>query len=199
MPSSLSTPSFGITEIEKELERIDEEFLSTPSLGITATLCRSVGPPSSSSFQLPLSGSQYILKTISTISVTQSFNSLSRDHTPQFPRARLIARSVSFNSLSRDHLAREMWLAKLFDDYFFQLPLSGSRGGSRVLQDSPGAFNFQLPLSGSQRFRFPHRNGEVLKLSTPSLGITFADYAVPGMRFGYVPFNSLSRDHTNSQ
>ena len=57
MPSSLSTPSLGITEIEKELERIDEEFLSTPSLGITIHFEDDIYNFCYAIFQLPLSGS----------------------------------------------------------------------------------------------------------------------------------------------
>ena len=65
-----------------------------------------------------------------------------------------------------------MWLAKLFDDYFFQLPLSGSLLGVVLIAVAIMLNSiFQLPLSGPQRsVKFRMRSIDCL--STPSLGIT---------------------------
>ena len=124
--------------------------------------------------------------------------------------------SQTFNSLSRDHFSNGSWIVALPSGRYFQLPLSGSRVADRVshlLRHHP---IFQLPLSGSPpAHRASSHTPQVL--STPSLGITAAlkgtglalmtaGFQLPlsGSHLIEYPrqpsnvstaFNSLSRDH----
>ena len=100
-----------------------------------------------------------------------SFNSLSRDHVEGSSVLRPCARNFAFNSLSRDH----------------------SRSKDRGI--ASGGRRFQLPLSGSQTPIITGPPKEVLKLSTPSLGITCVPPTSSESRCGCSTFNSLSRDH----
>jgi len=79
--------------------------LSTPSLGITSGGSLLMLAKSTSSFQLPLSGSQrHLQRRLVSVQEAIPFNSLSRDHL--LVRARMIRLAMlssTFNSLSRDH------------------------------------------------------------------------------------------------
>ena len=97
-------------------------------------------------FQLPLSGSPGSARSSSTPRTSTSFNSLSRDH--QFPRARLIARSVSFNSLSRDHRTLPSGVMMLLLIVPFN-SLSRDHIRGECINNHLFEVNFQLPLSGS--------------------------------------------------
>ena len=199
-PSSLSTPSLGITIVlESHWTVVKYRSLSTPSLGITREVNRQACRDSEealSHFQLPLSGSltgrDGMEQESSTIKRT--FNSLSRDH--------------KFEKFVSDCRASG-----------FQLPLSGSLDEARTLP-SP-THSLSTPSLG---ITLAHVSPLVLiiaGLSTPSLGITFTTTAsmrgpnlqnhllsTPSLgitrphhrahRYAAPPtytFNSLSRDH----
>jgi len=155
-PSSLSTPSLGITIVlESHWTVVKYRSLSTPSLGITREVNRQACRDSEealSHFQLPLSGSltgrDGMEQESSTIKRT--FNSLSRDH--------------KFEKFVSDCRASG-----------FQLPLSGSLDEARTLP-SP-THSLSTPSLG---ITLAHVSPLVLiiaGLSTPSLGITFTTTA----------------------
>ena len=79
----LSTPSLGITRVERTLAETPPPQLSTPSLGITVQKLRFLSDYHPDDFQLPLSGSLENYPTPRSWSrLNATFNSLSRDHVP---------------------------------------------------------------------------------------------------------------------
>jgi hypothetical protein len=122
---------------------------------------------------------------------------------------------AAFSSLSRDNLApQELGPGRGCTD--FQLPLSGSLGGSCGLLKKGDEIVFQLPLSGSPRRAEDFMNAAVNDFQLPLSGspcpgdqdvdkIRIDDFQLPlsgsqelpaaraeGPAY---PFNSLSRDH----
>ena len=146
----LSTPSLGITcrlRLRQKLTRI--AHLSTPSLGITVLGPRSPSPqPGPQLFQLPLSGSppDRGAAALPCSPPGPAFNSLSRDHHAAHSRRdnpeKLSTPSLGITGLLGIQLPG--WLLGSF-----QLPLSGSHVmASDLLKPILNAY-FQLPLSGS--------------------------------------------------
>ena len=166
-------------------------MLSTPSLGITVLLARSVAGGPFADFQLPLSGS-HAERTVTPEFVVMTFNSLSRDHLSSL-KPGIQRGAATFNSLSRDHIYA--WFVGLVMLILaFQLPLSGSRASARSASSAiwPSAFNslsrdhtFHLEnneMTSERSFNSLSRDHVGCKtykylcsqiyLSTPSLGIT---------------------------
>ena len=144
-----------------------------------------------------------------------TFNSLSRDHSRRWSRDR----PPAGYSLSTPSLGITFAFSRNSSSFSnFQLPLSGSQRKRLPRKPSQRTFNslsrdhaylrrgpftlfevnFQLPLSGSPFTDIGCWLRDLVKLSTPSLGITGSLGEFFGKAYKRVlsTFNSLSRDHT---
>jgi len=162
----LSTPSLGITDLERAIELLNEYSpeLSTPSLGIT-----------------------YAFKRYSFVAPQQTFNSLSRDHKKYIDAIDQLVRNFQLPlSGSRDHLRRSARERRPGLD--FQLPLSGSHALTTkrtevIVKPWP---KLSTPSLGITCSRSGINFDGSRRLSTPSLGITEVHRCVDGrgMRHG---------------
>jgi hypothetical protein len=175
-----------------------DDIVSTPSLGITATISTfepKVCRLAFNSLSRDHRRGNLAPSTIRSWTALITFNSLSRDHQESYLHPQLAEGEHAFNSLSRDHITvtprrlvargeelstpslgitavRGPRSARRIPCSGFQLPLSGSPHVIDVRGVDLDLVHFQLPLSGSLAENEIPAHPTMGHLSTPSLGIT---------------------------